>query len=135
MYPTIQWKPDGGRYPYLVVSPIVFHSNVLGRKIFVPAGYRTDLASVPRIPFIYALVGNRAVAASIIHDWLHDCWGREQVTRKQADLVFLEAMERYQDPKSAILRRLMYWGVRSPFGAAAWRTDSSHKCKEPTDGL
>jgi hypothetical protein len=57
--------------------------------IIIPAGYQTDLASVPRIPGIYWRTGNTAVLPAIVHDYLYE-HGHPDLTRKAADDVFLE---------------------------------------------
>ncbi len=72
----------------------------------VPAGFDTDLASIPRIfqPFISKLEG---VEAAVLHDWFYRF---KVVPRAQADRIFLEAME------GAVpwwKRRVMWLGVRA----------------------
>ncbi|MFH2076618.1 MAG: DUF1353 domain-containing protein, partial [Pseudomonadota bacterium] len=44
------WKLD---------SPLIYESDLLG-LIEVPEGFETDLASVPRVPFVYMLWGGKA---------------------------------------------------------------------------
>jgi len=122
--PTVSWV--GGRYPWRLEQDLVYQSGRLG-GIVVPAGYCTDFASVPRIPGVYALTGDRAALASIIHDWLYDA-RPDGVTRKDADRVFLEAMRAANDPRTRVVRGLMYAGVRAG-GWLAWRRDSSHKTR------
>ncbi len=56
----------------------------------VPEGYKTDFASVPRIPIAYWLFGNTAHAPAVLHDWLIS---ENITTRKRADQLFEEAME------------------------------------------
>ena len=78
-------RRDGG---YELLSSFGYHSNVAGRAFIVPAGFITDLASIPRI-FRWAFTGHgKSREPAVIHDWLyfikHD--------RKEADAVFLEAL-------------------------------------------
>lgn len=54
----------------------------------IPAGFSTDLASVPRLPGAFLLFGGKARRAAILHDWLYS----NQYPRDLADLVFREAM-------------------------------------------
>lgn len=133
-HPQVSWK--GGHYPWQLDAPLRYHSDILQRLqlpednpglLCIPAGYCTDFASVPRIPVVYASVGGKAVLPAIVHDYLYDCWP-PRLTRKQADQVFLEAMQTANDPPSAITRRLMYWGVRLG-GALSWHKDTTHKCE------
>ena len=120
--PKILYTPaENRRRPWSLESRCVYLTEVLGEPetIEVPAGYRTDLASVPRLPGIYWRVGNRAVLPSIVHDYLfeHDPhnWGR-----KVADRIFLEAMTDEKDPPWPTTRWAMYMGVRLG-GWRAWR--------------
>lgn len=54
----------------------------------VPAGFQTDLASVPRLPGMFLLFEGKARRAAILHDWLYS----HHYPRDWADLVFREAM-------------------------------------------
>lgn len=63
----------------------------------VPAGFTTDLASVPRIPGAYLLFGNKARRAAILHDWLYS----EHWPREWADSVFYRAMANEVNKASA----------------------------------
>lgn len=81
-------KSDG-KY-WRLVDALVFDSDIVG-VIRVPAGFKTDFASVPRIPFVYSFFGNTSHSAAVIHDWLYS--GKKKISRKDADAVFVEAME------------------------------------------
>lgn len=122
--PTVSYLGASHRYPWELQDDLVYHSDILG-KIRVPAGYCTDFASVPRLPVVYWAAGGRATLPSIVHDYIYDA-RPEGVSRRQADRVFLEAMTARRDPRSWLLRRAMYTGVRVG-GWAPWRKDSSHK--------
>lgn len=61
--------------------------NGIETKVTIPAGYFTDLESVPRIPFIYSLLKGHGRAAGCGHDYLY---GYFIGTRKEADVWFLE---------------------------------------------
>lgn len=90
-----------------LVVPLVFASSVLGREVSVPPGFVTDLASVPRLPFVYLLAGGTAKKAAVVHDYLY----REQCcSRRDADSVFEEAMRASGQPWWR--RKLMWAGVR-----------------------
>lgn len=81
-------------------------SQCLGGLLDVPAGFVTDFASVPRVPVVYMLFGDRAHHESVVHDYLYQT---HLCNRGAADKVFLEAMK--ARGKSAFVRRGMYWGV------------------------
>lgn len=101
--------------------PLVFASSVLGREICVPVGFVTDLASVPRLPFVYVLTGGTAKKAAVVHDYLY----REQCcTRREADAVFSEAMKASGQPWWR--RTLMWAGVRL-FGWVPYRSHERRK--------
>ena len=77
-------------------------------KIIVPAGFITDLASIPRV-FRFLIVKNgRHRRAAVVHDWL--CRLGLEFNRVTADKIFLEAMKLCGVPR--MRRRLMYWAVR-----------------------
>jgi len=101
---------------WILYSPLKYRSELLERVITVPKGFITDLASVPRIPFIFSLFGDRAHHESVLHDYLYQT---HIVSRKKADKVFYEAMKCRQ--KNGFIRRCMYWGVRL-FGYFAYKT-------------
>lgn len=92
---------------WIVLAPLVYESDVAKRTITVPAGFPTDLASVPRLPIIYSLFGNKARRASVVHDYLYTS-GR--ASREIADAVFREASEATGIP--AWCRWVMWAGVR-----------------------
>lgn len=89
-----------------LVQSLVYESDIAG-TITVPAGFETDFASVPRLPIVFMLVGDKAHLPAVVHDYLYRY---AVVKRKVADQVFLEAMRvcglfpwrRYP----------MYWAVR-----------------------
>jgi hypothetical protein len=75
---------------YALEQPLVYESDLVGR-ITVPTGFRTDFASVPRLPLTYLLAGGKGNRAAVIHDFLYS--GGRPMTRKQADAIFKEALE------------------------------------------
>ena len=116
----------GGKNPWRLTKPLVVCINA--RFYTVPEGYCTDLASVPRIPFVYARYGNTATIPAILHDAMYDgCLG-DDFTRKEADEIFLAMMQMLNDPTGHLRRRVMYRAVRL-FGWRGWRRDTTWKCK------
>ncbi len=104
---------DDGRQ--MLISPLLFYSKSLKRVICVPTGFVTDGASVPRLPFVFLACGGRAKQAAAIHDYLYQTHGTRN--RRQADIVFLEAMR--VDGLPLWIRELMYAGVRLG-GMGSW---------------
>ena len=78
-----------------LLSPLVYQSDRLGRAVYVPTGFVTDFASVPRLPVAYLLAGGCADAAAVVHDWLYTT---HETDRATADAVFREAIGAGGDP-------------------------------------
>jgi hypothetical protein len=120
--PDIQYV--GGKRPWVLKTDAIYLSDVPELRecchgvIQVPAGYRTDLASVPRLPLVYWRAGGKAVLPAVLHDWLYE--HSEGISRKAADDVFAEAMLEVGDPAWASTRWMMYRGVRLG-GGGTWR--------------
>ena len=106
---------DGYRWELL--SDFSYHVGAYPSTdiITVPAGFVTDLASIPRAFWSLLPPHGRYAKAAIIHDWLYatGIGGREY-----ADDVFLEAMEVLG--VSPWKRKTMYWAVRA-FGASRYK--------------
>jgi hypothetical protein len=93
---------------HVLLAPLVYFSALLGMTITVPAGFRTDFASVPRIVGAYLLFGGKGKRAAVIHDWAYS--GGLNVDRATADLIFREALQ--ASGYSAFTVWAMYQGVR-----------------------
>jgi hypothetical protein len=100
--PLLEYIGDG---TWTIYRP--FEVMVDQDKVIVPAGFQTDLDSVPRIPLAYWLVKGRAIKSAVLHDFLY----RQQVGREYADSVMLAAME--EEGVGWIARRLIWAGVRA----------------------
>lgn len=115
-----------GRATWKLTAPLRFDSAVLGARVTVPAGFVTDLASVPRLPLAWLIAGGKANRAAVVHDYLYVIgWP----TKKEADQVFLEAMTADNDPSSSIKRRLMYQMVRL-FGKGSWSSVTASRLRD-----
>jgi hypothetical protein len=95
---------------WVVQAPLRYRSALLNCIVEVPAGFRTDFASVPRVPIVYMAWGDRAHHEAVIHDYLYRIDSAPFVARSVADRVFLEAM--CARGKSCGVRWPMYLGVR-----------------------
>jgi hypothetical protein len=115
-----------GRGSWQHLEPLTFHSNCLNRDFTAPAGSITDFASVPRIPGIFDVYGDRAHRAAALHDHLY---GSHEVDRATADGVFLEAMLDTGVPPD--IAQVMYDGVRQ-FGGSHWDTHSQNAPVSPS---
>lgn len=103
---------DNGKF--VLTKSLIYQSDIAKETFIVPAGFQTDLASVPRLPIIYLLAGGTSTEAAVVHDWLYSS---HQVTRSMADAVLREASAVTGVPA---WRRWMVWaGVRIG-GASHW---------------
>lgn len=100
-----------------VHEPFRYQSDLAG-LISVPAGFKTDFASVPRIGLIYSLLGDTAHEPAVIHDWGYYCG---VLPRKVCDKVILEAMGVIGMPWYR--RWPIYAGVR----AGGWMAWNAHR--------
>jgi hypothetical protein len=97
--------PDDDRERELIVD-FLFLSDIAG-LIEVPAGFKTDYASVPRILWSILPPTGKYTKASVIHDYLYRS---HRVSREEADAIFLEAMEDLG--VNPIIKYAMWLGVR-----------------------
>ncbi len=91
-------------------------STLSGEAIYVPKGFKTDFASIPKI--FWSIIGSptgKYTGASVIHDY---CYYKGMYTRKRSDQIFLEAMKVLK--VSWWKRYSMYFAVRIGAGIP-WR--------------
>ena len=82
----------------------------------MPAGFITDLASVPRALWSVFPPHGKYAKAAILHDYMYANGYKD---KKTADRIFLEAMEVLGVPKWR--RKTMYWAVRM-FGRGNYKS-------------
>lgn len=76
----------------------------------IPRGFKTDLASIPRIFWsFYSPVDFDSIASAVLHDWHYCC--SFDVSRKDADLIFYYGLIAQGMPK--LRASLYYYCVRS----------------------
>lgn len=107
-----------GHYNWRVYEPFEFYlSEDNSDVISVPAGFVTDLATVPRVFWSVMPPDGKYAKAAIIHDYLYDNALR---TKKEADLIFLDGMAVLGVPKWKQI--VMYLAVRI-FGRGNYSKD------------
>lgn len=108
---------------WIVLAPFAYISRA-GRRIVVPSGFVTDLASIPPLlrPIFDTADASRQPA--VLHDWLY-C--SQQTGRAEADRLFREALA--CAGVGFVQRWAMYAGVR----AAGWLYWSRRDGLEPDD--
>jgi hypothetical protein len=106
---------NSGRGTWRLTAPLIYDSDVAGRVFVVPTGFESDFASVPRLAIAFALCGDSAHAASVVHDAIYSYhW----VDRATADAVLREAALVSGVP--AWRAALLYYGVRVGGGGSHW---------------
>lgn len=91
-----------------------------GREWVIPAGFKTDLASIPRtLQGIVTKVGKH-IQPAIAHDWFYENADKPEfkITKVEADQMFLDGMKHVGVRWSK--RYLMYWAVRANFNGGVW---------------
>lgn len=82
------WRLDGS---------MIYYSEFLGRKVIIPKGFETDLASVPKVVpnMIVDVANGPSRLPAVVHDYL--CYSTIQelygIKQRHADRVFREALE------------------------------------------
>lgn len=100
-----------GKRGWELISPLVYRSKLLGQKVVVPSGYKTDFASVPRLFWrIFPPTGEYG-RASVVHDLLCDLEGSTGIDSKTTHKVFKEAMQALNVPG---------WKVTAMYNAVRW---------------
>lgn len=120
---------NGGRGIWRVEKDFVYQSDILSKTITVEAGFLTDFASVPRVPFAYWLFGDTTHKPPVIHDWLFH--HHEICDEHTANRVLLEAMEVANVPEWR--RVAIYEGVEIG-GESSWENDSHGNGHQEVDG-
>jgi len=113
---SVTLRPDDSGRQFRVLDEFVVLCNIDRRGVVVkvPAGFDTDLASVPRVLWSWMPPTGRYLRAAIVHDWLYKT---ATMPRKTADRIFHALMIRFGvGPARA---RLMYSAVRVG-GRGAW---------------
>lgn len=101
---------------WLLLSPLVYTTRA-GDTFEVPAGFVSDLASIPKV--FRTLVGRQDgpwAPAAVIHDFLYRT---AIVPRGEADRIFREAMEEL--PGISWLQRWAMWAALRVGGWAAYK--------------
>lgn len=102
---------------YELVEPltVVMEVGIGEIRITVPAGFVTDLATVPRVLWPLMAPSGQHQLAAIVHDYLYQCVGA--VSRFLADAIFRDLMSHLDVP---LWRRVLaYYAVRA-FGGRHW---------------
>ena len=111
---------DDGGFPFTLLEPLVYDSAVLNGTVIVPAGFRTDFASIPRGLWNILPPVGKYDAGAVCHDLLYreGAFNGRAIDRADADNVLREAMEVCGVGRAQ--RWLIYAGLRVG-GWVVWR--------------
>lgn len=103
---------------WTLIAPLSYRTKT-GHLITVPAGFVTDLASIPQFAWSLGFAPDGPWAkAAVIHDYLYSTKGQGGVyTRAQADSILDEAMADLGVPG---WRRAIIWAAVRVGGASGW---------------
>ena len=119
---------DRGGFPFILTHALRYVTDIDSRGTFdVPAGFPTDLASIPKILWNILHPVGRYDAAAVVHDYLyaHGLLNGKPITRAQADAILNEAMTVCGVGK--VTRFLIYAGVRIG-GWVVWNKYRGRDC-------
>ena len=115
---TIRLKASGAAWS--LVEPIEYHVGGADSPTIVeaPAGFETDLASVPWFGRWLVSSWKGTARAAVLHDFLYSAAGRRRhgFTRSQAAAIFGEALRVTGSKLWPVI-----WAAVRVFGLAAWR--------------
>lgn len=134
-----------GRSLWALQFPLLYEAGPSRDVITVPAGFVTDLASIPRLVWSFYPPDGPWVKGAIVHDFLYYTQGsglwnthvgvaREKpYTRAESDAVFWEAME---DRDIRFWARFVIWSAVRLGGWLGWtRKHSKNRPKPPPAAL
>ncbi len=103
---------------WVLIADLCYRGTPL-KRIEVPRGFITDLASIPQAFRNVFNVNGRSRKAAVLHDYLYCTQGLHgALTRELCDAVFLDALA--DCGVDLVQRRLMWAGVRAG-GWVYWR--------------
>ncbi len=106
---------------WIVQAPLQWWEDD-GQSITVPIGFRTDLASIPRLfrnlPFLDPNGVSRRPA--VLHDYLYS----KQITRMSADYKLFKAL---RAEGASYMTAWTFWAAVRAFGWASYRNDAPAK--------
>lgn len=108
----------GGKITLLLLQPLIYQYNA--QTITVPAGFITDLASIPQPMWVVLPPIGSYDKAAVVHDYLYRYNG---VSRLEADQVLLQGMKDLGVPGWKVWT--IYAGVRVG-GGVRWSYYRNH---------
>lgn len=130
---------SGDRPIWVLTEDLLFYSLALNCWLIVPKGFRTNFASVPRLPFVYWYCGDRCWEEPALHDFIYTAHGIfvvtldddghqigdavfRDVTKPQADIFFRDGLllnPKIPDGMAKTMHKAVEW-----WGGSSWGADS-----------
>lgn len=105
-----------GRGEWELISDLGYYSEIAQCTFVVQKGFKTDLESVPRVPIVFTVLGDRFARPAALHDALY-AGLFPSIDRETADKILEEAiLATGGEPLEA---KMVYEGVRA-FGQSHW---------------
>ena len=117
---------DGSKEHWVTLAHFAYRDTD-GTLYIVPAGFRNDLASVPRMFWPAVDPTNKIAFGAIVHDWLYATRGVVRpwlptISRAKADAIFRRALVANG---TGSVEAWGKWAAVRAGGAKAWRTGDS----------
>ena len=124
--PLVVKKIKGGLWEVAVGFKYFIGAENSDEWVFVPTGFQTDFASVPRLFWSILPPDGTYSQSAVLHDFLYN---QQIYTRKKSDQIFLESMGVLE--VSWWKRKIIYRAVRT-FGWLAWKKKNAETKQEKT---
>ena len=121
---ALRFQDDTG-LPFTLTSPLIYDSALAHLTIIVPIGFKTDLASIPRVLWNVLPPIGRYDHAAVLHDFLYQTDG---MTRRIADGVLNEAMA------VSHVGRMARWTIYLAVRAGGWHIWQRYRQAEQVHG-
>lgn len=118
---------DDNGLPFTLLNPLRYVTNVDHLGTFeVPAGFKTDYASIPRVLWNVLPPVGAYDKAAVLHDHLYQTGKLHglKVSRGEADAILREAMEVCQ------VSRVVRWAIYSGVRLGGWRFWRQYRKKD-----
>lgn len=92
-----------------------FNDSIQGLKFTVPAGFKTDFASVPRWLWWFIAPMGKHSAGALVHDYLYS---KRLYARRICDAIFLELMKK---KRVGWFKRFIMWASVRMFGGSHFK--------------
>jgi uncharacterized protein DUF1353 len=116
--PPVDFRPFADGRTWIVKQPMTYRIGVSKDSVVIPAGFVTDMASIP--PVLQSIIQQNGPyqLPAVVHDYLY--W-RQECTRAQSDRILMLAMTEHN--VSNAHRAAIYDAVRAA-GQFAWAANA-----------